>query len=492
MSYPSPSGRAVAPADVGVVGGNRESGEGGEEPALREAWQHAMKCFGDGFPGSDEARMGMALLAKVMGLVRSLALFSSNETVADIPTPHLKYLLAPFFVALLSQRVPPPSSGQEGGEEMTPQQRTEGRLQLLQRARLQLLQFLRNMEALSFLNPSDQAAVEALVDAATEQAVRGGAPQSAAAPKTREDAMREREALMARMQRLNKAKEGLKLLEERRARLRQGAGQEGEAEDEEFEREHTLLLLQAHTLDAISELKSLVQEIDMLRQVSAMGLLSRPSPSAAPFRGPLQRQSNTGPSGAQEPKIFHISEPGAEPEALQRLAQKPTPALQQQRVVRSRPVEAASMASSSSSLQQPALGASRRGFMTAEEAAAAVEHASHTPGGGIAPGHVHHQYIGKVASGLQERIDTRQLIKDAVFLPGWRLPTLMVEEAAEIEMGFAAKGPGGAASHSQEGEEGEDDEAFKANDDASLRKQRDWDDWVDYNPTGIGNRKRMG
>ena len=130
--------------------------------------------------------------------------------------------------------------------------------------------------------------------------------------------------------------------------------------------------------------------------------------------------------------------------------------------------------------------------MSPEEAAIAVEHASHLPGGGIAPGHVHHQHISRVANGLQDRINSKQLIKDSVFLPGWRLPTLMVEEAAEIEMGFAAKGPGGAASHTQEPGDGEDEEAFKANDDESLKKQREWDDWVDYNPTGIGNRKRMG
>ena len=458
---------------------------------LKEVWKSAMKYYNDGFPSPHEAKLGVAFLARAMGLIQSLSLFSSNETLVDIPTSSLKYLLAPYYMGLLSQRVPPSETFE------TPTKRDEHRIVVLQRAFPHLLSFIRSMEMLQFLHASDQSIAQALIDSVT---ARISAPTSTSTssssssssflhtqqPPSRDSALLEREVLRERMQRLQQAKSNLKALEERRARLRQSEEADVDAEEDEFEREHWTLMLQVTSIDAVNELKSLLSELDMLRKMVAMSGVTNPnnsSSSSSSLQSSAQKMmpsGRPGPSSAAEPpKIFHISEPGAEPEQLQRLGQKPSTLGAQKKKVAAPPA-------------YPNLAPVRKGFMNAEEAALAVEHASQMRGGGVAPSHVHHQQTKRVATSLQDRIDNQQIIKEAVFLPGWRQPTLMVEEAAEIEMQFAAKGAGGAASGSQEPLSGEDEEDFKANDDESLRKQREWDDWVDYNPTGIGNRKRMG
>ncbi len=65
-----------------------------------------------------------------------------------------------------------------------------------------------------------------------------------------------------------------------------------------------------------------------------------------------------------------------------------------------------------------------------------------------------------------------------------------VEEAAELDMRFAMKGPGGAASEKKDPNDEDtdrDEEAEKGNDDEVLKEQREWDDYCDYNWAGMGN-----
>ena len=87
----------------------------------------------------------------------------------------------------------------------------------------------------------------------------------------------------------------------------------------------------------------------------------------------------------------------------------------------------------------------------------------------------------------------REELKAQVFQPGWRQPTMTLEELAEIELKDAlerqersknAKGPD--KKYAQLEEEGlEDDEELV---DKATVRDRAWDDWTDENPKGIGNK----
>lgn len=88
---------------------------------------------------------------------------------------------------------------------------------------------------------------------------------------------------------------------------------------------------------------------------------------------------------------------------------------------------------------------------------------------------------GQVPSKATERERKQQ----EVFRPSWNLPTVSVEEAAAVEMRFAAKStPQGAAKDSDNEDEDESDEA--------LRKTREWDEYKDTHPSGWGNRINQG
>jgi len=88
---------------------------------------------------------------------------------------------------------------------------------------------------------------------------------------------------------------------------------------------------------------------------------------------------------------------------------------------------------------------------------------------------------GQLPSKAAERVRKQQ----DVFRPSWNLPTVSVEEAAAVEMRFAAKSkPEGSAKASDEEEEEESDEA--------LRKAREWDEYKDTHPIGWGNRINQG
>lgn len=446
--------------------------------SLVELYERGVAAYGCGCPSTDEAEACFNALTECSTAVRELGVFSSNEEVTDVPTQSLKYLLIPYYLAMVRQRLPAPSSAESACDKVT------ARISLLERSRIELSLFLRKLETLGVLEKADATAHQDLLDS-LQLHVSGdslsGLYHTSTQPTSREKALEDRNRLMERTRRLIHAKKQLAALEERRKRLRLSEEQDTDAA--EVEREHWLLVLQIQGAEAINELKGIIDERQMLQQAQKMGIpqardAPRPSSSSASSSATSGSPAPKGP-----PKIFHISEPGATPQPLKSLADAPKPT--------AKPPAGSVPSSSAQPFSASRVPAPiRRGLLSPDEAAAAVEWASQTPGGGIAPGHVHKEQLGRVADGAQDRIGHRQLVKDAVFLPGWRQPTLMVEEAAEIEMQFAAKGPGGEDSRRKPDDD--DEEARKANDDDELKKQREWDDWCDYNPTGIGNRKRQG
>ncbi|ORZ17046.1 TAP42-like protein [Absidia repens] len=82
----------------------------------------------------------------------------------------------------------------------------------------------------------------------------------------------------------------------------------------------------------------------------------------------------------------------------------------------------------------------------------------------------------------------RQQLKDQVFQPGYNLPTMTIDEylQQEMDMGNIIKG-GGEEPEKKEIEDN-DYEAL----DAETMKQRDWDEFVEANPRGWGNRGNKG
>ncbi|KAJ1940675.1 Type 2A phosphatase-associated protein 42, partial [Linderina pennispora] len=81
--------------------------------------------------------------------------------------------------------------------------------------------------------------------------------------------------------------------------------------------------------------------------------------------------------------------------------------------------------------------------------------------------------------------NSRQHIKDSVFRPGWALPTMTVDQylQQEQERGNIISGGGKEPDAKPE----IDDNDYDAQD-AETMKQREWDDFKDNNPKGMGNR----
>jgi len=89
--------------------------------------------------------------------------------------------------------------------------------------------------------------------------------------------------------------------------------------------------------------------------------------------------------------------------------------------------------------------------------------------------------------------DPRQIVRDNVFKPGWNLPTVSIEQAAEIdyqdmiERDTRQKEAERKKSQKLVKEYGDDEEEAE-----ELKKTRDFDDFKDQNPRGSGNTGTKG
>ncbi|CAG8611000.1 13230_t:CDS:2 [Funneliformis mosseae] len=82
----------------------------------------------------------------------------------------------------------------------------------------------------------------------------------------------------------------------------------------------------------------------------------------------------------------------------------------------------------------------------------------------------------------------REAIREQVFRPGWRLPTMTIDEYLEQE---AARGniiSGGGQTPKNKEIDDNDEHAI----DEETLKAREWDEFKDANPRGWGNRMRKG
>lgn len=89
-------------------------------------------------------------------------------------------------------------------------------------------------------------------------------------------------------------------------------------------------------------------------------------------------------------------------------------------------------------------------------------------------------------------IDKKLQIKKATFKPHHILPTMSVEEAGEIEAALMMENEKKSAAFKAQADAQKLSESDEENDDAALKKARDWDQFKDDNPWGSGNTGNKG
>eukprot|EP00732_Lithocolla_globosa_P003476 Lithocolla_globosa_v1_NODE_2813_length_1860_cov_31.424377.p1 type:complete len:320 gc:universal NODE_2813_length_1860_cov_31.424377:1781-822(-) len=81
--------------------------------------------------------------------------------------------------------------------------------------------------------------------------------------------------------------------------------------------------------------------------------------------------------------------------------------------------------------------------------------------------------------------NTKELHKQQVFQKGWRQPTMSLDQYIELERQKGNILSGGGNSEAAENKEEDDSEEAA---DRATAKAREWDEFTDYNPKGVGNR----
>lgn len=199
----------------------------------------------------EEVIRGCSLLRRCEELVDKLALFSANEDKEDISTGDLKYLLVPFYLAELTEKLP-----------------REDRLQMMNDVKGPLLEFLRSGERLGFLSDTEFRTVsqEVALD-----------PEARRAEKIAR--FKRQRATEAKILELYERKERRR--RSMQAAARASSGEHGEDDlqdvDEEEQREAWMMQISLALCKALDLLEMLRKEAEMLAAVQASGedLLSR-------------------------------------------------------------------------------------------------------------------------------------------------------------------------------------------------------------------------
>uniref|UniRef100_A0A6G1SBK9 tRNA pseudouridine(55) synthase n=1 Tax=Aceria tosichella TaxID=561515 RepID=A0A6G1SBK9_9ACAR len=198
-------------------------------------------------------------LEKADNLVDSLAMFSDNETIDDIPTANLKYLLIPAYLAKLS------ISGEIRSR----------RLEAFCRAETYIRQFLHRMSTYSFGGDQVREALKS-IDKPDDE--------SKPAPKSLEDQARIRRE---KIEKFNRTKELENKLAELERRLESTV-------DDEVVREYYIDLIHKWIIDIIDDLEGIIKPALMFERGAAAGtLMDRPEPVRRPGGSEASSSSNS-------------------------------------------------------------------------------------------------------------------------------------------------------------------------------------------------------
>uniref|UniRef100_J3NB96 PP2A regulatory subunit TAP46 n=1 Tax=Oryza brachyantha TaxID=4533 RepID=J3NB96_ORYBR len=397
---------------------NLHSSAGAEEdadlplPALFDKASHLHSLASSSSLDQEGIRKGVDLLRRCDEMVSKLGLFSSNETKDDVSTANLKYLLVPYYLG-----------------EMTEKVVQEDRIPVLKASQDHLKEFISICEALELI-PEDELELS-----------RQKQP----------DTMANRRAQkVARFKRQKAAETMLLEIKERKERrgrsLRAAAlsapievGEEDAFEDDgEEEREAWLATISLALCKSFDLLDMLKKEEEMLLAVK-------------------ERQAKDGNAFARE----MLDERTKKAEAWHHNAANRAPY--------SKPADPITCATFAQDVIEGRASVSQ-----------AHEH-KHKP--------LIFGPASLVGGGLTSE---RERMAAQVFQPGYRLPTMSIEEAGLREMKMMEKWQERTAQMIQESNSAwhkDGSRSAQEEEDAEEEKARAWDDWKDDNPRGAGNKK---
>ncbi|CAL9109547.1 unnamed protein product [Musa acuminata var. zebrina] len=380
-------------------------------PALFEEASKIHAMASESSVDREALRKGIQTLRRCDEMISKLGLFSSNETKDDVSTANLKYLLVPFYIGELTEKVA-----------------EDDRLKVLKISRDHLKEFISICEALELI-PEEEL----------ERSSQRGANTPA----------NQRAKKIARFKRQRAAEAKLQEIKEKKERrwrsLRATAlsspvevGEEDVLDDDgEEEREAWLTTISLSICKAFDLLEMLKKEEEMLAAVK-------------------ERQSKEGEDFAHE----ILDERTKRAETWHRNAAS--------KAAVSKPAEPITCATFAQDVIE-----GRAQLSQAHE-------------------HKHQPMIFGPASLVGGRLTSeRERMAAQVFQPGYRLPTMSIEEAGLREMEMMKKWQEwnvklmeeANSSWHKEGTTSTEDE------DAEVEKARAWDDWKDDHPRGAGNKK---
>ncbi|RIA84937.1 TAP42-like protein [Glomus cerebriforme] len=183
-----------------------------------------------------DVKSAISYFINCVELVDKLSIFSANETVEDINTGDLRFLLVEAYLG-----------------DLTTKLNDKDRMQILNKAKLYFEQFLRNVELHEILKEEDRKFIEEQTN------------------EIKKDAAKKREEKIARYKREKETKMKLETLQ-------QILLSSGHDDKEDISRKHVLTLIDLFIQKSIEQLMSIQQELELLNQMRKIQEQSGPSP----------------------------------------------------------------------------------------------------------------------------------------------------------------------------------------------------------------------